>query len=370
MSYSAVTSAQDEQRTRQSALRIGILGGGNIGTVHLQSAHAMDNVTVAGVADTVPERREQATALGARNAYEDYRTLLTEEDLDVCVVALPPFLHSNATIEAARAGAHVFVEKPFARTPAEAREMIAVADRCGVKLGVDHTLRYQPEIKRLKSEYDSGRLGHVPLAVISRVNDGPFDYPEPSRPVADWQLDPDATGGGALMDLGVHLLDVFEWFFGEMEVCHAELETQLNLDYEDTASLVLKSQESGTIGVLNCGFFQWETPPDINSYMRLDGITESLESEDFLPDNFYVHAAKAATENMLRRVTGSELSYFSPTYYYRAHFDALGAFLTAVREDRTPPVTGEDGLRTIELVTEAYERTTGPSLDPDQLGRE
>jgi len=338
--------------------RVGILGAGNIGTVHLQSAEAMSDATVAAVADTESDRRARAERLGADETFDDYRTLLAEEDLDAVVVALPPFLHREATVAAARAGYDVFVEKPFARTSAEAEAMLAAADRFGVSVGVDHTMRYLPEVKRLKAAYDAGRLGHVPLAVVSRVNNGPFEHPEPSRRIPDWQLDPTATGGGALIDLGVHLLDVLEWFFGSLELRHAELTSQLNLPYEDTASLVLRA-ETGTTAVLNCGFFQWEEPPDVNATIRLDGVAESLTGEEFAP-NLIVHAAKSAAGNVLRRAIGSEPSYFEPTYYYRAHFDALRDFLTAIREGRRPPVSGDDGRRTIELVSEAYESTDRP----------
>ena len=347
-------------------VRVGVLGGGNIGTVHVQSAGAIPDVTVSAVADTVPERRARAERLGVGAVYDDYRTLLAEESLDAVVVALPPFLHREATVAAIEAGNDVFVEKPFACTPADAREMIEAADRHGAKLGVDHTLRYMPEMRRIKAEYDAGHVGHVPLAVASRVNNGPFEGPMPTRRVPAWQLDPAATGGGVLMDLGVHLLDLLEWFFGGLELRHAELDSQLDLPYEDTASLVLRSRTTGTVAVLNCGFFQWEQLPDVNSYVRLDGVADTLESSEFVPDDLFVHAAKSAARNVLRRATGREPSYFEPTYYYRAHFDALEAFLAAVYEDRTPPVTGRDGLRTVELVSEAYETvgSTRPEAVP------
>ena len=343
-----------------SELTVGVLGVGNIGTVHLQSAGAMEGVRVGAAADASAARRARAERLGVDAVYDDYRTLLARETLDAVVVALPPMLHEDATIEAVEAGSHVFVEKPFARTPDEGRRMLDAARRAGVRVGVDHTLRYLPEMRRLKAEYDAGHVGHVPLAVASRVNNGPFER-SPSGRVPDWQLDPEATGGGALMDLGVHLLDLVEWFFGPLELRHAELDAQLNLPYEDTASLVLRATETGTIAVVNCGFFQWETPPDVNSYVRLDGVADTLESSEYLPDDFLVHAAKSATGNLLRRAVGAEPSYFGPTYYYRAHFDALADFLTAVRDDRAPPVSGQDGLRAVELVSEAYEAAASSS---------
>lgn len=335
-------------------LCLGILGLGNIGSVHLQSAQRIDGVRATAVADSIAENRKRAAQLGVDKTYSDFRELLDAEPMDVVVVALPPFLHAEAVTLAVEKGCHAFVEKPFALNVEEAAEMIRNAKHAGRFLGVDHTIRYQPEIQRMKEEFDAGRIGHVPLSVISRVNNGPFDAPPANRPIPDWQLDPAATGGGALLDLGVHLFDVLEWFFGELTVNHAEIDHQLELPYEDTASIVLKSEASGTIASLNCGFFQWEEPPDVNTYFRLDGITDSLENRYFTPDNFFGYAARSATKNVWKRIRGDSPEYFKPTYYYRAHYNALRTFLEAIQQDRSPPVDGSDGLRTIELVEESY----------------
>lgn len=334
-------------------ISVGVLGVGHIGTVHLQSARVIDGVSVAAVADAVPENRELAERLGAPKTYADYEELLAAEDVDAVVVALPPFLHAEAAERATEAGCHVFLEKPLARTAAEGREVIKAAEAADVSLGVDHTLRYQPDMVRLKEQFDSGATGHVPLCYVSRVNSGPFESPPATHEVPTWQLDPEATGGGAVMDLGVHLLDLLVWFFGDMEVRHAELERQLDLDYEDTASVTLKSTETGTVATLNCGYFQWEEPPDVNMTVRLDGVAGTVQSEDYVP-NFYLNAGRSAVENVLKRLGGASPDYFEPSYYYQAHYAALEDFLTAVREGREPPVSGEDGLRALELVEEVY----------------
>ena len=336
-------------------IAVGVIGVGNIGTVHLQSARAIEGIRVAAVADTDPDMRARARKLGVPVAYSDYGKLLEQEDLDAVVVALPPSLHADAVVRAAEEGCHAFVEKPFAPALAEADRMVDATDRAGVFVGVDHTIRYQPEIRRLKEEYETGALGHVPLCVISRVNNGPFSPPPADAPVAEWQIDSEVEGYGAVLDLGVHLFDVLEWFFGEMELSHARMDRQLDLPYEDTASIQLESRETGTFATLNCGFFQWEEPPDVNMHLRLDGVAKSVESGEYVPENFPVYAARSAVENVSRRLQGETPEFFKPTYYYRAHYGALEAFLSAIREGRAPPVTGEDGRRTIELAERAYE---------------
>lgn len=336
-----------------SEIRVGVLGVGHIGAVHAQSAMAMAGVSLVGIADVSSSNRALARKLGVPSVYAEYAELLEAEAIDVAVVALPPFLHEDATTSAVAAGCDVFVEKPFARTSEEADRMIEAADEADVRLGVDHTLRYQPEMRELKAAYDSGRLGAVPLCHLARINDGPFEQPPPTSPVPDWPLDAEATGGGAVMDLGVHLFDFLEWIFGDMSVSYADLGRQLDLEYEDTALVVLRSRETGTLASAHCGFYQWEEPPTVNMHVRLDGVSESISSAEYVPD-FYRHAGRSAIENVARRLVGKEPEYFQPTYYYRAHFEALQAFVDAIRDGREPPVSGRDGKRAIELIEETY----------------
>ncbi len=349
-------------------LELGLLGVGGIGKVHLQSAQHVDGVDVVAVADAIEENRHGAARMGADRTYEDYTELLASESLDVVVVALPPFLHADATVSAAESGCHVFVEKPFARTTAEADRMIDAAREAGVHVGVDHTVRYQPDIQQMKERYDAGHLGHVPQCSIVRVNNGPFFSPPDPVGASDWQLDPSATGGGALMDLGVHLFDVLSWFFGDLSVEYARTDNQLQIPYEDTATVVLSS-EAETVAVLRCGFYQWETPPDVNMNFQLDGVVETLSNTDFTPDNFTAYAGKSAVENLKRRFDGEDPEYFKPTFFYRAHYLALKDFLTAVLADEAPPVGADQGRRMIELVEESY-RQAGQELPAIEVADE
>lgn len=347
-----------------SDLRVGLLGAGNIGTVHLQSTRGIDGATVVAAADVVEANRTRAEKQGVPRTYEDYTDLLAEEDIDAAVVALPPFLHAEATVAAAEAGCHVFVEKPFARTVEEGQRMLDAAEANDVSVGVDHTIRYQPEVRKLKELYDDGRIGDVPLASIARINNGPFSAPPAREPVSGWMLDPDATGGGALMDLGVHLFDVLEHFFGELTVEYAHVDASMDLPYEDSA-LVVVSTEAGTQATVSAGFFQWETPPEITGYFRLEGVADTLRSEDYLPKQFTAYAAKSALENVTKRARGQEPAYFKPTYYYQAHYHALKDFLDAVGAGERPPVDGAAGLRMVEHVQTAYEMAEGTAAARD-----
>jgi myo-inositol 2-dehydrogenase/D-chiro-inositol 1-dehydrogenase len=339
----------------EETVRLAVLGVGNIGKVHLQSAIAMDDVTVIAVADAIEANRAYARSAGVDSVYDDYADLLRTEPVDVAIVALPPFLHAETVELAARRGCHVFVEKPLARTTAEARSLVDTAAKAEIAVGVDHTIRYLPDVRRVHNKYQDGIVGAVPYATISRVNFGPFTQPPAERAVPGWHLDPEAAGGGVLLELGVHLLDVLEWTFGEMSVRAAETSSQLDLPVEDAATLLLRSEATGTQVTLHCGSYQWEDDEEFNMTFRLEGMTGTLDSQEYSPDSFYGNAAASAIRNVARRLAGREPAYYAPTYYLQAYFAALRDFLDAVRDGDQPPVSGSEGLRTVELVETAYD---------------
>lgn len=347
------------QSGSSKTLSLALLGVGAVGTIHLRSARAMDGVDVVSAADPVPDHRERAIRDGVARTrvYDDYATLLESDrerdDLDAVVVAVPPHLHRDALECAAAAGVDAFVEKPFARTTAEADAMLAAAADAGIRVGVDHTLRYQPDIRALERSYDEGRVGRVPYASMTRLNDGLLGKPPADGPPTDWALDPDTAGGGALLDLGIHCFDVLEWLFGDLEVRDATLDRTLDLPVEDAATVFLRAPETETSISLHCGTYQWEELPDVNTRLRLEGITGTLENEAYLPSNFHVSAARSAATNVVRRATGGEPDVYGPTFYLQAHYRALRDFLRAIRAGERPPVTGADGRRCLALVERA-----------------
>ncbi|WP_049890061.1 Gfo/Idh/MocA family protein [Natronorubrum sulfidifaciens] len=346
-----------------NALSLGVLGVGNIGMVHLKSALAMPDVDVVAAADALPANRDRAERAGVARTYDDYTTLLEAEDLDVAVVALPPFLHADAVECAADAGVDVFVEKPLARSTDEADELLETAREANIAVGVDHTLRYQPDMAGVKDDYDDGAVGHVPYASITRLNDHPLGRPPADDAPPEWPLDPDAAGGGSLIELGVHCFDVLEWLFGDLEVRDATMGQSLDIPAEDAATVLLQAPETGTAITLHCGTYQWEQLPEVNTRLRLEGITGTISNQDHLPENFYASAATSALSNVASRLTGSGPDVFGPTFYLQAHYDALADFCTAVREGETPPVDGADGRRTLELAETAYELAEAAESD-------
>ncbi|RZH66934.1 Gfo/Idh/MocA family protein [Natrinema altunense] len=357
--------------TDSDALSLGLLGVGNIGMVHLKSAVAMPAVDVVAAADARPENRARARNAGVSRTYDDYEALLAAEALDAAVVALPPFLHADAVERAAKAGVDVFVEKPLARSTAEADRLLETAREAGIAVGVDHTLRYQPDMMGVKEAYDEGGVGHVPYASITRLNDHPLGRPPAGDAPPEWPMDPEAAGGGSLVELGVHCFDVLEWLFGDLEIKDASMGRTLETEAEDAATVLMNAPETGTTITLHCGTYQWEQLPEVNTRLRLEGVTGTISNREHLPTNFYAGAATSALSNVASRFTSDEPDVFGPTFYLQAHYDALADFCDAIREGERPPVDGEDGRRTLELAETAYELAAADAAadadDPDGL---
>lgn len=353
----------DEDRTE-----LAVLGVGNIGSVHVRSALAMPTVDVIAAADVDPENRAWAEEAGVPETYEDVETLFASTEPDVAVVALPPFLHLEAVEQAAAAGVDVFVEKPLARSVEEVDSLLETASDGGIAVGVDHTLRYQPDIAAVKAAYDDGSLGHVPFATMTRLNDGALGRPPIEQPPPGWQLDPEASGGGALFELGVHCFDVLEWILGPLSVRDVHLDGTVAAPAADATTVVLRSNERETTVVCHAGTYQWEHLPAVNTRLRLEGIADTATNTEHVPDNFYVAAARSALSNVLARVRGRPPTVFGPTHYLRAHYLALEDFIEARRMGEDPPVDGADGRRAVSLVEAALERAERHPTTPPTPG--
>lgn len=191
---------------------VGIIGSGFAGSTHARACLAIDGIAVVAIAAaTEEEAAPLARECGAR-ATGSVEDLFSDRSIEVIVVASPTYLHADHATGAAKAGKHVFCEKPLARTLAEADEIVEACERAKVTLGVGHVVRFFPEYMRAKELLDAGALGRPGLATLTR---GTFAVGR-SR---GWYLD-EAKSGRVLLDLMLHDLDTARWWFGEPALVH------------------------------------------------------------------------------------------------------------------------------------------------------
>ncbi|MCL2881066.1 MAG: Gfo/Idh/MocA family oxidoreductase, partial [Treponema sp.] len=198
-------------------LRYGIAGcGGIAGGKYLPVIRKIDNVEICAFCDVIPALAEKANAEyggGKGKVFTDYRELV-KEDLDAVMVLTPNSTHCEITVAALEAGKHVMCEKPMAINYKEAKAMIAARDKSGKLLTVGYQNRYRPDSLYLKAECDSGALGDIYFARATAIR---------RRAVPTWGvfLNEKMQGGGPLIDIGTHALDLTLFMMNNYEPLYA-----------------------------------------------------------------------------------------------------------------------------------------------------
>ena len=195
-------------------LRVGIVGMGWAGETHLKAYQQMPNVEVVALADPYEERLTQLKGLypTIEHFYADYNDLVARDDLDIVSVATPNYLHAPVSIAALQSGKHVLCEKPLARTVAEGESMMKAAIEANRVLEVAFNHRRRGDVQVLKKHIDEGGLGTVYNAKAYWMRRSGIPG------MGGWFTSREKAGGGPLIDLGVHVLDMALYLMGEPEV--------------------------------------------------------------------------------------------------------------------------------------------------------
>lgn len=194
-------------------MRVGLVGAGFMGGVHLSAYANIPEVEVVGVADASIENAARAAQTAGARPYASYDELIAAEDVEVVDVCLPTAFHRDVAVRAAGEGRHVILEKPIARTNEDAREILDAFSAEGPRLFVGHVVRFFPEYVAIKEKVEAGDLGTVGVVRTSRRSPlllGWNDW------YADWR-----ASGGVLLDLVIHDFDFLRWTLGEVERVYA-----------------------------------------------------------------------------------------------------------------------------------------------------
>jgi len=342
--------------------KVGVIGLGKMGLLHFANCRLIDGVKVVAAADANKRALSRVKASGVGETFSSYQELLSKcPDLDAVIVSLPNFLHFDCIQDALESGVNVFVEKPLATTSKECSEIARKVETSGRKLMVGHCFRFLDAVEKIKAAADRGIVGNLEAITVEEVMNGPFAHGAVPTPVADWWFDPKKSGGGVLVDVGYHLIDLFRFFAGESEVVFSSIDHKFNLPVEDSAILILQSLDKSVKGIVNAGWYERLIFPKFDFRLILHGKAGYLSSEDFIPRNLYVHAAKEGLKNLFRKVTRQKIHPLAYTYIYEAHYKELRHFFECLRKDLEPSVSAIDGLRTIELIETAYAQAPGQS---------
>jgi predicted dehydrogenase len=304
---------------------------------------------VAAIYGTNLEKVRRLSEEHGGSAYTDLDLFLAHRPMDMVVVGSPSGLHAVHGIAAMRKGLHVLVEKPIDITTERADALIAEADKAGVKLAVIFQDRLKSGIRRLKELIDQGALG-TPILADARVKwYRPPEYYSGSRWRGTWSLD----GGAALINQGIHTVDVLLWLFGDVARVQAVRKTMLHkIEGEDTLAALLEFK-NGALGVLQAATSIYPGYPRRIELTGSEG-TVILEQDRLIEARLRNDkAASVFTETMDENPSSS-----SPVVSdHRAHQAVLEDFIRAIDTNSRPACDGYEGRRSLALIEAIYKNS-------------
>ena len=317
------------------AIRWGIIGVGDIARKRVAGAMQLDQHSELVAACRRDEQKltQFCGEFSVPRAYTSAEDLIADEDIDVVYLATPVNEHLPHTIAAAQAGKHVLCEKPMALSADECDEMIQVCQQNNVTLGVAYYRRFYPAVLRMQELLAAGEIG-TPLSV-SIVCATPMDM----QPAEDgyWRVVPDAGGGGALMDIGSHRINLLLAMFGEIASIRA-MHSTLAADYEsENVSSTLMQFSSGLHACMTCLF---NTPFDPDRFEIIGTRGRMLSS----PLN--------GGDLLIETRDGVRTESLPP--HANLHYPLVADFAMAILESRPPLVTGEEGRATTGVIDRIY----------------
>ena len=331
---------------------IGLIGGGNITETHARAARAIPGVEVSAIHGTNSEKIARLCHEHGGTPYQDFDAFLKHRPMDLVVIGSPSGLHAAQGIAAARQGLHVLTEKPIEISTARADTLIEAAKQSKVQLGVIFQDRMKPHIRQLKHWVDQGLLGKL-LFVDARVKwYRPPEYYANSR----WRGTLALDGGGALINQGVHTIDLLLWLLGDVVRVQARTATQLHkIEAEDTAVAILEFA-SGALGIFHATTAAYPGYPRRVEISGSEG-TVILEHDRMIAANLRNTPAAATESAALDENRSASSAVVSD---FRGHQAVLEDFLQAIQHNRAPACDGLEGRRSIALIESIYRTAKTP----------
>lgn len=308
-------------------LRVAVIGAGSMGANHVRVLTELEEARLVAVADPEVGRAQRLADRYKLAAYADYRELLEREALDAAFVVVPTTLHAAVGGACLEVGAHTFIEKPIASSLEEARALIRLAERRGLRLSVGHIERFNPAIRELARRLRGNQLGQIYQVHARRL--GPF--PARIRDV------------GVVVDLATHDIDVMRFLLGvEPTRVYAETARRIHTDHEDLLSGLLRFAD-GTIGVLD---INWLTPTKVRE-ISVTG-EGGMFVASYLAQDLAFYRNNDPVTTWGQGVSEGDMTRFTIARAEPLKLE-LAAFLRAVRNGAEPEVRGEDALVALQI---------------------
>lgn len=313
--------------------KVAIIGAGGMGNRHASVYPGIRSAKVAAIVDAIPEAAEKLAKTANAPAYTDFDAMLAEVKPDVIDICLPTPLHKEFVLRAAEAGKHTIVEKPMAASLADCREMIEATKKAGVTFMVAHVLRYFAEFAAGKARVEAGAVGNPAAVRTTRVGGHP----------GRWFADP-SQSGGVILDLIIHDFDWLRWTFGEAERVYAKGLVDSGIENTDYALVTIRFK-SGVIAHVEGS---WSHPGPFTVKYEIAGDGGLLDHNNQTSATLKIFKKHEPGEKPIPVATESPVNE-NPYQNMLAHF------IDCVETGKKPDITGEDGMRAVEISLAALE---------------
>ncbi len=357
-------------------IRFGIVGCGSIGPTHAGALAQISDARLVAVADVLVDRaREMADKYDIPTVYDSFEALLANDDVEVVILCTPSGIHANQAVAAMAAGKHVIAEKPMDITLDACDRIIAEQRRSGRKFTVISQHRFDSATMLLRDVITSGKLGKIILADASVKWWRTQKYYDSGEWRGTWRLD----GGGALMNQGVHTVDLLQWLVGGVSTIYAHARTagHERIEVEDVAVAAL-TFSNGAIGTLTATTAAFDGLPvriDIfgtEGSATLEGdrlkMLKLKTGETYSSEAAAEHAISVAQGGTasVKDQAGARVKAASPgAVWGDAHRAQLENFIAAIRQDTDPLITAAAGRKPLEIILGVYESSrTGRPVTP------
>lgn len=338
-------------------INVGIVGCGLIGNKRASAIRATGIGEILRVCDIDSPRAQKLAGEYDIKADTDWRAVIDDPRIEAVIVATPNIFLKDISIAALENGKHVLCEKPLGRNAGEAEAMWRTARRAGriLKTGFNH--RHHPAIWKAKELAGDGEIGEIYFARCVYGHGGRPGYEK------EWRANRSLSGGGELLDQGVHVADLFRWFLGEFDEAFGRIETfHWKTDVEDNAFAIFRTAEK-QVAQMQTSWTQWRNRFSFEifgekGYLAVEGLGGSYGMEKLI-----IGKRKFDVQAEDLRTGGSPVFLGGAPDEKTFEFDGLDLswreewkeFVSAVRENRDPTGSGYDGLMANRMIEAVYE---------------
>ena len=311
---------------------LGLIGGGNSGRIHINNiVKFIPEAELKYVADPYPEKYNKwAEGNGCPKAIEDYKVIMKDPEVDAVVICSPVATHADLIVEAARAGKHIFCEKPIEYSIEKTKEAMKVVEECNVQLQIGYNRRFDHNHGKAKKMIEEGKVGEVHIVKITSR--------DPVPPPPEYFAAIGGANGGIFLDTSIHDIDMARFLCSDSEVeeIFATGSALINKDQKtvggvDTCIITLRFK-NGSMAIIDNS---WKAVYGYDQRLEVFGSEGTINIENDTPST----AVLSNEEGII----GEKPLYFYVNRYVKSFQTEMEEFLKSIVEDKDTPTNAIDG---------------------------